>query len=91
MFEGVALYLLAINAATWMAFAMDKRAAVRGVRRTPERQLLMLAVLGGSPAALTAQQLLRHKTRKKPFRSSLWAIVAVHFALLGWALYRLAR
>ena len=71
----VSLWLAAINLATWTAFAGDKRAAVRGDRRTPERTLLWLALLGGGPAAVAAQRILRHKTRKQPFRSLLVLIV----------------
>lgn len=91
MFELFALYLAAMNAATFAAFAFDKRAAARRARRIPERRLLMLAAFGGSPAALTAQQILRHKTRKEPFRTSLWVIVAVQSAVLAWLAYRLLR
>ena len=88
MFETFALYGAAINAATFAAFALDKRAAERRTWRIPERRLLLLAALGGSPAALAAQQLLRHKTRKEPFRTSLWVIAAVQAGGLAWVAYR---
>jgi len=86
-----ALYLAAINGAAFAAFALDKRAAGRRAARVPERRLLMLAALGGSPAALLAQQALRHKTRKEPFRTWLLAIVAAHIAGLAFVAYRLLR
>jgi uncharacterized membrane protein YsdA (DUF1294 family) len=89
MFEALVLYFLAINAATFAAFALDKRAAERRAWRLPERRLLTLAAFGGSAGALLAQQVLRHKARKEPFRTSLWAVVAVHVALLGYLVYRL--
>jgi uncharacterized membrane protein YsdA (DUF1294 family) len=91
MFEAVALYLLAINAMTFAAFAWDKRAAERQAWRVPERRLLMLAAFGGTPGALVAQQTLRHKTRKEPFRTSLWTVTAVQMGLLAFAAYRLLR
>ncbi len=91
MFGLVALYLLAINAATFAAFAFDKRAAARGAWRVPERQLLLMAAFGGSAGALAAQQTLRHKTRKEPFRTALWLIVAAQAAVLGWTAYRALR
>ncbi|UWQ22858.1 DUF1294 domain-containing protein [Jannaschia sp. W003] len=63
------------NAATYGVFARDKRAAVAGARRVPERTLLLMALLGGSPGAKLAQRRLRHKTRKEPFRTVLNGIM----------------
>ena len=83
-----ALYLAAINIAAFAAFWFDKRAAVRGDRRIPERTLLTLTALGGWAGALAGQSLLRHKTRKEPFRTLLWSIVVVEAVLLvGWTLF----
>ncbi len=42
-----------------------------------ERTLLTLAALGGSPAMIAGQYLIRHKTWKEPFRSFLRAIAVV--------------
>lgn len=88
MVELVGLYLLGVNALTFAVFASDKRRACGGDRRVPERTLLQLAAVGGSPAAIAAQQMLRHKTRKEPFRSLLWLIAVLQFAgLVGAALW----
>ncbi|MDQ0323256.1 uncharacterized membrane protein YsdA (DUF1294 family) [Pararhizobium capsulatum DSM 1112] len=46
-----------------------------------ESTLLWLAIAGGSLGALTAQQVLRHKTRKEPFRSILMTIGVLHVGL----------
>jgi uncharacterized membrane protein YsdA (DUF1294 family) len=78
-------YLVLINLATFGAFALDKIAAENHRRRTSETTLLGLALAGGSLAALTAQQLLRHKTRKQPFRALLIAIAALH--VVGAVMY----
>lgn len=77
----IGLYLLTLNLAAYAAFASDKRRAVRGGRRIRERTLLTLALLGGAPAAIAAQQLLRHKTRKEPFRTRLWLIAGAQAGL----------
>ncbi len=72
------------SAVAFFAFRADKRAAVMGERRVRESTLLLLAAAGGSPGAIAAQQLFRHKTRKEPFRSLLWAIAAAQAAAGGW-------
>ncbi|WP_430420450.1 DUF1294 domain-containing protein [Phenylobacterium sp.] len=91
MAELLALYLVMINAATVTAFALDKRAAARGGWRTPERRLLVLAALGGSPGALAARALFRHKTRKAGFSAWLWGIAVAHAVLAAWLAYRALR
>ena len=72
-----ALYLLAVNLATWGVFRHDQNLAMRGRRRIPELGLLALAALGGTPAAKRAQrfghlQKLRPPTRKYIKRFSCW-------------------
>jgi uncharacterized membrane protein YsdA (DUF1294 family) len=85
-----ALYLLAVSVAAFLAFVADKRRAEQFERRIPERTLLTLAAIGGWPGAIAAQQLVRHKTRKEPFRTLLWSIAAVELVFaLGWALHSL--
>ena len=80
------LYLLGINALTFVTFASDKRRAASGDRRTPESKLLALAAFGGTVGALAAQRLFRHKTRKEPFRTRLWLIVLAQTVLLVGAI-----
>jgi uncharacterized membrane protein YsdA (DUF1294 family) len=84
------LYLLAVNAIAYLAMAADKQRAIDDQRRTPERTLLNLALIGGALGAVAAQQMLRHKTRKEPFRTQLWLIAAAWMALLWWAALRIA-
>lgn len=85
----LAAYLLAINAATLVAYAYDKRASARDAIRLPERSLHLLAAFGGSPAAFAGQQLLRHKTRKWPFQARFWITVAVQaLVILAWVWWR---
>lgn len=76
-------YLVAINLVCFVAFAWDKSCARRGKRRVRERTLLILAGLGGSIGALVAQNRLRHKTQKQPFRSRLFRIVGLQSAALA--------
>ncbi|WHO71682.1 DUF1294 domain-containing protein [Rhizobium sp. BT03] len=73
--------LLALNLLVFSIYFLDKQAARDGRWRISERTLLTLALLGGSIGAVAAQQLLRHKTKKEPFRSILAAILILHGAV----------
>ena len=75
-----------LNITTFFLFWWDKRAAKQGDRRIRERTLLLFALMGGSLGAVTAKHMLRHKTRKQPFRSLLLAIVFLQLAAaVVWA------
>ena len=74
--------MVAVNAWTIWAFWDDKQRARRGDRRTAEGNLLRLAAIGGSPGALFARQMFRHKTRKQPFSMQLLLIAVVQAGVL---------
>ena len=78
--------LVGVNALTALVYALDKSAARRGRRRMSERTLLLLGLLGGWPAALVAQQLLRHKTSKRSFQLAFWATVAIDVLVVALTL-----
>ena len=63
---------------TLAVYAADKARAGTGSRRVSERTLHLLAVAGGWPGALLAQQELRHKTRKVRFQVVFWLTVLGH-------------
>ncbi len=82
MYEFV-LLLIAMNFMAFAAFVWDKSCAERGRWRIRESTLLQLALFGGSIGAFTAQRLVRHKTRKEPFRTQMLMIGALHLLLVG--------
>ncbi len=87
MWVWTAGYLLAINFWAFGAFALDKRRARQGGRRLSERSLLQIVLIGGTAGAMAAQQVLRHKTRKEPFRSRLRLIAACQAIAAGLFLF----
>jgi uncharacterized membrane protein YsdA (DUF1294 family)/cold shock CspA family protein len=88
-FPWVILTALALlNLATFYVYWRDKEAAVQGGWRASENQLHGLALLGGWPGAWFAQQILRHKSSKKPFRLVYWTTVTLNLiGLLGWLVW----
>ncbi|MBP5998077.1 MAG: DUF1294 domain-containing protein [Azonexus sp.] len=73
----------AASLVAFAAYALDKSAARGGRRRTPEKTLHLLALLGGWPGALVAQNRLRHKSSKTPFLAVFWATVLLNCMALG--------
>lgn len=60
-------YLLLINAAGFALMLVDKQKAIKNKWRIPERNLLALALLGGSLGVYAGMQIFRHKTRTPKF------------------------
>ncbi|MBK6961274.1 MAG: DUF1294 domain-containing protein [Gammaproteobacteria bacterium] len=73
-----------MSALTFCFYFIDKEAAQNGRQRTPERRLHLLALAGGWPGALYAQQLLRHKSSKESFRAVFRVTVGFNLAGLGY-------
>jgi len=77
----VSLYAV-MSLTAFVAYALDKRAAIGRRQRTPELILHLLELAGGWPGAWLAQRTLRHKNAKVPYQIVFWLIVALH--VLGW-------
>ena len=78
----IALALVAVNLFTFLLFWRDKKRAMAGGARIAESDLLGLALIGGSPGALVARQLLQHKTSKQPFSNQLHVIFGAQIGVL---------
>ncbi len=61
-------WIITANIVAFLLFGIDKRRAIQGQWRIPERVLLGVAVLGGGPGALLGMKLFRHKTKHLKFR-----------------------
>jgi uncharacterized membrane protein YsdA (DUF1294 family) len=81
----IALVYLIASVVTFVVYALDKSAARRGRWRVEEGTLHALALAGGWPGALLAQQFLRHKSAKTEFLRMFWVTMlanAVGFVVL---------
>jgi len=84
-------YLIAINVVTLGFYGYDKLISGRKLLRVPERTLHTLAFAGGTPLALVAQHLFRHKTVKKSFRTTFWTLAILQIlaiAVVFWLVRR---
>jgi uncharacterized membrane protein YsdA (DUF1294 family) len=71
------IYFALLNIITFFAYGFDKMKSRGEGRRTPEKTLWLLTLLGGSPAALLAMHYFRHKTKKISFQAIIIIIIAV--------------
>ena len=82
----LAIWLVFINLITFLAFGLDKWKAKRKeknekVRRVPEKNLLLMAVVGGSAGALLGMKVFHHKTLHKAFRLGVPVILALQIVI----------
>jgi uncharacterized membrane protein YsdA (DUF1294 family)/cold shock CspA family protein len=76
-------YYVFLSLVTFVVYALDKSAAQDGRRRTPENNLHLLALAGGWPGALAAQNRLRHKSSKTSFLVVFWLTALLNCSALG--------
>jgi uncharacterized membrane protein YsdA (DUF1294 family) len=84
------IWLLFVNALTFLLMIFDKRRAESGDWRIAEGTILFWCFFGGSAGALAASQRVRHKTRKQPFagrmrRYLVYNIIVVALIVTGLA------
>ena len=63
----VIAYLLIINVIGLLAMFIDKRKAIKGSWRIPEKSLILIALLGGGVGTIIGMYWFRHKTKKLRF------------------------
>ena len=80
----VLLYLILINAASFLLMLADKLKAKRSAWRIPEKTLLGIAAAGGSIGALAGMYTFRHKTKHIKFTLGIPVILMVQVGLVIW-------
>ena len=61
------IYLIVINLIGLFIMYLDKKKAMYGRWRIPEKSLIIIALLGGSIGCMIGMKLFRHKTQKIKF------------------------
>jgi len=77
-------FYLAVSVLTFILYAVDKSAAKNGSWRTSENTLHLFSLIGGWPGGLIAQQTLRHKSKKQPFRTVFWLTALLNTGMFIW-------
>ncbi len=80
-------WLVGINITTFVAYGVDKRAAIKKSWRVPEKDLHTLEFLGGWIGAYIAQKLFKHKTSKKSYQTIYKLMIFMEFIAI-WGLLK---
>lgn len=75
---------LFMSGLSFIFYARDKSAARKNQWRVSEITLQLFSLLGGWPGAITAQQVLRHKTIKVSFQIDFWVVTLANIGILVW-------
>ena len=76
--------LLVLNAVSFLLFAVDKMLAIKGMRRIPERVLIISALCFGGVGALVSMYTFRHKTKKAMFALLVPFLMVLQIGALIW-------
>ena len=83
------IYFLIISFYSVMLTCSDKRLAVKGSRRVPEKKLFGAALLGGALAMYITMRTVRHKTLHKRFMIGLPVIIILQTAAVVFAVIKM--
>lgn len=78
----ILLYLIIINALSFLLMLADKHKARKNLWRIPERTLFAAAIFGGSIGSIAGMYLFRHKTKHWYFVVGMPAILMAQLALI---------
>ena len=71
----ISYYFLFINIVGIVSMGIDKKLAVWHKRRISEKNLLLIACLGGCIGSIIGMYTFRHKTMKAKFYIGFWVIL----------------
>lgn len=81
--EAVLAFVL-LNIATFVIYGLDKYKAKKRQWRISERNLLLLALIGGAVGAYLGMKTFRHKTLHPQFRYGVPACIIFHLILISY-------
>ena len=76
-------YLIFINIVGILSMYLDKHFAKNNMYRISEKNLFIIAIIGGSIGSIIGMYKFRHKTKHKNFTMGLPIILAIQLFLLN--------
>lgn len=76
------IYMAVLSVWAFAAMGYDKKQAQKKKSRVPERNLWLLAILGGGVGSYFGMQFFHHKTRKTNFRIGFLLLMMIDIVVL---------
>lgn len=72
------LYILGVNAITFLLMRIDKQKAVKDQYRIPEHTFWLLSILGGAIGSYAGMKMFHHKTKHPSFTIGMPLLIVVN-------------
>ena len=85
--QNIIIYFIIINLIGFFIMWLDKRKAIKGAWRIPEKTLFIITALGGGIGTIAGMYIFRHKTQKIgfvigfPFITILEIVTIIYFLI----------
>ena len=80
--KNIIIYLISINIIGFLIMWIDKRKAIKGSWRIPEKTLFIITAIGGGIGTIAGMYTFRHKTKKLNFIIGLPLITILEIILV---------
>ncbi|MBN19203.1 MAG: cold-shock protein [Chloroflexi bacterium] len=91
IFYVLALMIFSVNLLSLVFLFIDKRFALKGYRRVPEKYFFSLALIGGWIFGLLTINAIRHKNRKREFLVKYYSCLFASVILFTTLIYLISR
>lgn len=81
------IYLVVINFIGFVIMFIDKKRAIKKKYRIPEKNLFLVALIGGSLGTTLGMEMFRHKTRHWYFKWGMPLLLVIQL-ILAWLMVR---
>ena len=81
------IYLVVINLIGFVIMFIDKKRAIKKKYRIPEKNLFLVALIGGSLWTTLGMEMFRHKTRHWYFKWGMPLLLIIQL-ILAWLMVR---
>lgn len=82
IYQYLSIYLLIMSLIGYISMWSDKKKAIKGKYRIPEKTLFLIAILGGSIGSILGMQKFKHKTKHWYFKYGMPLILIAQVSII---------